>query len=299
MNRFCSNCGKEIQAESSFCINCGNKLDVIHQNNFNNNSMSDQNQNNSNKNNGLKIASLVIGIISICLSFVFNLFIIPLAIVGLILGIVYSCKNKKFCIGIVLNSIGIILPIIITSLLVGIINSFYETTTNQIEEIWSDSENYNDNLDDEDDFYYDSNIYEDDSYFDDSIYDDNVDDNNEITNEDSVYFKEISFEDLSNKINNSDDFVLLISQSFCSYCSNFKPKLMNIANDYKIEIFYIEYDLLDDEQSNIFKNYVDFSGTPTTVFFENGSVNTETSRIEGDVSEEKIISILTDNGFIQ
>lgn len=137
----CKNCGTEVKEGQKFCENCGTKIEeekipVIEepkkeevkeenkevevteipkeQENVGNLNQS-SNQNVSNpvkKSSGLKIASLVIGIINIVFSFIFNLIMMPLEILGLILGIIHTVKEKKFCAGIVLNIVAIIISII-------------------------------------------------------------------------------------------------------------------------------------------------------------------------------------------
>lgn len=84
-----------------------------------------QYQNNTNNKGNKSIVSLILGIVSVVLSFVLNIFIIPVAIIGLILGLTEKNKSGKKTAGIILNAIAIILPIII--LIIGglsIIGSF-------------------------------------------------------------------------------------------------------------------------------------------------------------------------------
>lgn len=112
------------------------------------------------------------------------------------------------------------------------------------------------------------------------------------------YLKEIKYDDLINKIEGKEDLVLLVSQTTCSHCISYKPKLKNVANDYKLTIYYIDVDLLSDKQLEEFKSYVNFSSTPTTVFLKEGTETTVATRINGNASEEKIIKKLKSNGFI-
>ena len=113
------------------------------------------------------------------------------------------------------------------------------------------------------------------------------------------YFNELKFNKVMEKIQNKDSFVLLMSQTTCSHCKDFKPKLARISKEYKVNIYYIEIDLLTDEQNTELKSYFNFSGTPTTVFVKDGEEKSAATRINGDVSEEKIISKLKSNGFIK
>ena len=100
------------------------------------------------------------------------------------------------------------------------------------------------------------------------------------------------------KVKNKDSFVVLFSQTTCSHCADFKPKLEKVANEFNIKIYYLETDLLDEDTYKELKKNFSFSGTPTTVFITNGEEKTAATRINGDVSREKIISKLKSNGFI-
>jgi len=112
------------------------------------------------------------------------------------------------------------------------------------------------------------------------------------------YFIELEYQEVIDKIENKESFVLCLSQTTCSHCASYKPKLERVANDNKIEIYYIEVDLLNEEENNKFKSYVNFSSTPTTVFINNGEEKTAASRINGDASQDKILKKLKSNGFI-
>ena len=113
------------------------------------------------------------------------------------------------------------------------------------------------------------------------------------------YLVEIKYNKVVEKLENKDSFVLLLSQTTCSHCMEFKPKLASVAKDYKVTIYYLEVDLLKDKQRDELKKYFNYSGTPTTVFISDGEEKTAANRINGDVSEEKIISKLKNNGFIK
>lgn len=105
--------------------------------------------------------------------------------------------------------------------------------------------------------------------------------------------------DVIEKINNNESFILLISQTNCSHCNSFKPKLEKISKEYKVDIYYIDYDLYSNYEKNLFKDAVSFDGsTPVTVFFKDGTEITTSNRIYGNVSSNKIISKFKSNGFI-
>lgn len=111
---------------------------------------------------------------------------------------------------------------------------------------------------------------------------------------------EINYNELKEKIDNKENFVLCVSRTTCSHCQDYKPKLKKVGYKYKIDIYYIDVDLLNDDELKMFKNTVSFDGsTPITIFFKNGEEKTTATRIEGDVSEEKLINKLKTNGFIE
>ena len=112
------------------------------------------------------------------------------------------------------------------------------------------------------------------------------------------YFKEIKSEEVIEKINNKDDFILVISQTTCSHCAEYKPRIEKVANDKKIIIYYMEFDKLSDSDKVEFKKYINFDGTPVTVFIKKGEEKTAATRINGSASTEKILAKLKSNGFI-
>lgn len=113
------------------------------------------------------------------------------------------------------------------------------------------------------------------------------------------YVQEISYKEYKELINNKETFILEIMRTDCSACINFKPKLESVANNYKVEVKYINTDnLTDEENNNLFKD-TGITGTPTVIFYNEGNEKTKSSRINGSVSTDKIISKFKANGFIK
>lgn len=111
---------------------------------------------------------------------------------------------------------------------------------------------------------------------------------------------ELDVNEVIEKINNKKSFILLISQTTCSHCNSYKPKLSKVSSDYKLDIYYIDYDLYGTEEKELFRQNVSFDGnTPVTVMFKEGTEATTSSRIYGDVSIDKIIEKFKKNGFIK
>ena len=112
------------------------------------------------------------------------------------------------------------------------------------------------------------------------------------------YLKELKYDEVIEKINNKESFVLLLSQTTCSHCMDFKPKLESVAKEYKLTVYYLETNLLTEDDNKDLKAHFNFSGTPTTVFVIDGDEKSAATRINGDVATSKIISKLKSNGFI-
>ena len=110
--------------------------------------------------------------------------------------------------------------------------------------------------------------------------------------------EEIKYDQMMKKVDNKESFVVLFSQTTCSHCMDFKPKLEKVSNEFNIKIYYLETDLLDEDTYAELKKKFSFSGTPTTIFVVKGEEKSAATRINGDVSKEKIISKLKSNGFI-
>lgn len=119
----------------------------------------------------------------------------------------------------------------------------------------------------------------------------------------NLFFKtgltELTIDKAIEKIENKEDFVLCISQTTCTHCNSYKPKLKEVGKNYDLEIFYIDIDKYEQEEINKFKKYLSFDGsTPVTAFIKNGQETTAGNRIFGAVSYEKIVKKLKSNGFI-
>lgn len=155
---YCSNCGTKNEG-NKFCVKCGNKLNVVSSNNTNDNVSVKK------ETSGLKTASIILGILGIvgALVVIFAPVSLILTIIGLILGIVATKKVKNVS-GIVLNSVGLFLSIIMLGLFILVImfateeydnNNYYDDSY-----YGSDSEfNIDDYFNDIMDEYYNDDSY--------------------------------------------------------------------------------------------------------------------------------------------
>lgn len=120
----------------------------------------------------------------------------------------------------------------------------------------------------------------------------------------NLFFKNnltsLTVDEVIEKINNKDSFVLCITQTTCTHCNSYKPKLEKVSENYDLEIFYIDIDKYEQEEINNFKKYISFDGsTPVTAFIKDGEETTASNRIFGDTSYDKIVKKLKNNGFIE
>lgn len=109
----------------------------------------------------------------------------------------------------------------------------------------------------------------------------------------------LSFDDLNDKINNKDTFILVITQTKCSHCKEYKPNLKKVLADYDIYAYEIEQDTLTSEERKKLDNIIEISGTPTTVFIIDGVEQTSTNRLIGPADETKLINRFKAMGYIE
>ena len=110
--------------------------------------------------------------------------------------------------------------------------------------------------------------------------------------------KEISYTEYQELLKNKETFILEVMRTDCSACISFKPKITQVANDYKIEIKYINTDHISDKEKEELFADTGISGTPTVLFYNDGVEKTVSSRINGSVSVDKIISKFKANNFL-
>ena len=143
---FCNKCGNKMNDNDKFCNNCGSPIDNLDNTVSNSSiSMNLKKQKSSQKDN-YGLISLILGIIAIVLVFIYPVFNILIAIIGLVFGIISKTKDIKKTIGIILNSISIAITIVLMIIGVfaiifglsdsGIINDLYNEFDN------SNSNNY-------------------------------------------------------------------------------------------------------------------------------------------------------------
>lgn len=109
------------------------------------------------------------------------------------------------------------------------------------------------------------------------------------------YLKEISYDEYKKLLEDDETFILEVMSNDCTACKDFRPKLEEVASDYKIEVKYINIDKLTADQYD----ELAVSATPTVIFYIDGEEETTAARIVGSVKKEKIISKFKASGFIE
>lgn len=108
----------------------------------------------------------------------------------------------------------------------------------------------------------------------------------------------LNYSQLEKKIENKDSFILVITQKQCSHCAEYKPVLKDVLYEYNLKAYEIDQKSLTDKEKAKLKDIASITGTPTTVFIENGSEIATATRINGATSKEKIISRFKAIGYI-
>ena len=109
----------------------------------------------------------------------------------------------------------------------------------------------------------------------------------------------ISLDEVYEKLDQKDSFILTIGSSNCSHCASFKPKMETVIKLYKVQVFYIDISELNEDEYKKFVQRMNFTGTPTTIFFEDGKETAMSNRIEGDKDIETIESKMKKAGYIE
>ena len=114
---------------------------------------------------------------------------------------------------------------------------------------------------------------------------------------DEKYLKDISFTELTTKIDKKESFILYVKRTNCEHCKDFTPKFASVLKDYKITAYVINIADLTEEESVTFEKMTNIEGTPNVFFYENGQKIM--IAIDGDVPVEKIKSELKSAGYIK
>ncbi len=111
-------------------------------------------------------------------------------------------------------------------------------------------------------------------------------------------YHELSYKELNAKLDNKDNFVLVIGSATCSNCVKYEKTMKKVINNKKIEIFYVDIDKFSVDDLNALRVMYNFTGTPTTIFIKDGKEESVYNRIGGAETYAKVIKSLKSNGFL-
>lgn len=112
-------------------------------------------------------------------------------------------------------------------------------------------------------------------------------------------YEEITIETYKQMIEEKQSFILYIGSHECSYCKLYSKKLNQVIKDYQVKVYYIDVASFTESETTEFKTYVNYSGTPTTVFIDSGAEKSTYNRINGNAAKSKIIEKFQTNNYIK
>ena len=109
----------------------------------------------------------------------------------------------------------------------------------------------------------------------------------------------LDYDELKEKIDNKDTFILVITRTDCSHCAIYIPRLEKVLKEYELTAYKVEVDTWKDEEKDDLGDICNVSGTPTTLFIENGEETNTSSRLVGEKTQDQIINRLKAMGYIK
>lgn len=117
------------------------------------------------------------------------------------------------------------------------------------------------------------------------------------TDNEDKYLHELTLSEVLEKKDNGDRFILYIKQTDCEHCKVFTPRFVSVLKEYKLKATVLNLTNLSNEDQSKYNEEFDVNGTPTVLFFDEGSESI--IRIEGEQSRDRIVSKLKSSGYIK
>ena len=112
-------------------------------------------------------------------------------------------------------------------------------------------------------------------------------------------YKEISYSEYKELVNDKKTFILYVHQTGCSHCNSFAPTLKKVVRNNKIDNCYgLNLSDMTENEYIEFSSSVSVSGTPTTIFFFNG-IEDEYDHVVGVKTEKVLTNKFRNKGFIK
>ena len=108
----------------------------------------------------------------------------------------------------------------------------------------------------------------------------------------------LSYEEYEKKIENSEEFVVILSRESCSHCQNFLPVAEEFAKEKNLPMYYVDTDTFSSDDWESFENSNTFLkkssgnwGTPTTVVLAGKEA---VDYIEGETTADELQRLYDD-----
>jgi len=110
---------------------------------------------------------------------------------------------------------------------------------------------------------------------------------------------ELTYAEYQEKIDNNEQFVVIIERATCSHCVEYMPVAEDFADDNEVPLYYVDTDTFSDEDLTGFEKSITFLkekngdwGTPTTLV----QAGKETvAYIEGTANTEQLEELYNNN----
>lgn len=120
-----------------------------------------------------------------------------------------------------------------------------------------------------------------------------------ITLQGEAGFTEITYSEYEEKMNTKEPFLVVIVRDGCGYCEMYEPIVEEVANEYRLPIYYINMTNLNNDEytalgtsNSYFKKNQGKWGTPTTLFMYGNSV---IDSIPGYVDKDEFVKFVKEN----
>lgn len=110
-------------------------------------------------------------------------------------------------------------------------------------------------------------------------------------------FTEITYNQYMEKVNNNELFLVVIVRDGCGYCEMYEPIVEEVANEYKLPLYFINLTNLTDEERDELSSTNKYLkrnkwGTPTTLFMYGENI---VDSISGYVEKDDFVSFVKEN----
>lgn len=116
--------------------------------------------------------------------------------------------------------------------------------------------------------------------------------------EENTLVYEINMQQLEEKINNKDTFILVMTQTGCIHCQSYLPTIKKVSREYGVTFYVLNRAKLSKEEYNRLNDIANISGTPATIFIVDGEEKTTLNRLTGSIEKSRLVEKLISEGYI-